>query len=176
MYGKARITDGLNSKWAQWDPIWVGSKLTLWKYILFHRIQHTGNCVTNESFPVIEFRNFYIRCQPVVLSMSALLSTEYMFVQDNTVRILIRDSRTSVWTRMEIARNPSLDSPWFPNLLNHIHRSLVEEEVQNSLFANGDILGDRIPGLRSLVETLNRIDIDWILAQNGDMVPSSIKG
>ena len=42
----------------------------------------------NESFPAIEFHDFYIHCQPDVLSKSALLSTVYMYVQDSTVHSL----------------------------------------------------------------------------------------
>ena len=109
----------------------------------------------NVSFPAIEFHDFYIHYSnsSIVLFLSALLLTVYMFVQDSTVHILSRDRehittvikehRTAFCVRVRV----------IPNLSNHSRRLLVVEEVQNLLFASEDILGDLIPKLRNLEET-----------------------
>ena len=70
----------------------------------------------NEFFPATEFRDSYIHCQPDVLSMSALLSTVYMSVQDSTVHILpggrehsateISEYQRQLFVSMSVSRDP----------------------------------------------------------------------
>ena len=133
--------------------------------ILFRRTQYINNCVINESFPAIEFHDFYIHYSNssivLVLSMSALLLTVYMFVQDSTVHVFsgICDQWVTVRTsdRNDILRCHLCPCVVIPDHSRHNRRSLVVEEVQNLLCASEDILGDLKPKLRNLGETYERI-------------------
>ena len=131
-------------------------KLTPQKHILFRRIQHINNCVINESFPAIEFHDFYIHYSnsSIVLSLSALLLTVYMFVQDSTVH---RGSVFSGICAQCVTIGVKYPCVVIPDHLSHNRRSLVVKEVQNLLFASEDMLGDRKPKLRNLGETFERM-------------------
>ena len=121
--------------------------------ILFRRTQYINNCVINESFPAIEFHDFYIHYSnsSIVLFLSALLLTVYMFVQDSTVHVFsgICDQCVTIGVKCPCVV--------IPDHSNHNRRSLVVEEVQNLLCASEDILGDLKPKLRNLGETFERM-------------------